>query len=611
MSIKTSIKTFFSFQLLLIFPNYIFAREMRTPLDLRIGPIHYPVWNKERYESCCFDLDLWAGGYNRVASNGYDKHGWRCQVPLSTIQFNLPVFTMAQTFQNNTVSAYSQNPWISVSTINPNFTYKEKGIMAGLIIGTRPGACGNFRIGMRARIPYRVVDAQRVDSDSCCPLEGETLKDVRRLGNDLIPAIDPSTGAAEAEPLNGSFAYRFDFVSALLINYPNGTPEINFKNTDVLSHITAANNTVSPVVFEDITDAGVVNSTQPIEGNPVNFIVRDNGTAPEHPYAAFASTTYGAYPGQGVDQQPFLNGDGTGGVNNGRVRMSQNNDYTVLGNTTSAQARLWMVPTAYIDNTNVAHVGDTAQAIANTIEQIIPGIDPSILTFFYQNNLDFSSQNNKGVGDLDTEYYVAYDFDERFWGELNFGIIFPTARQIKEPKKIFLFALGNNGHMELRLGTQGGYDVFDWFKFDFDAYYSFVLNRTEPILASFMGASVKNLGPQVDAKIHWGYFWGHVNFTFLEPCSKYVGFNLGYELYAKQRDKICFCRSTMPDYLGNYATLNPYLAAERTNVTAQKVRVEVFSDTRLFDIYGGWSKVFAGKNAMDEIEWYLGFGLKF
>ena len=398
----------------------------------------------------------------------------------------------------------------------------------------------------------------------------------------------------------------------MLLNYPNGTSLVNFKNTDELSHVTIANNTVSPAVALDITDAGIVNSGAPvIDGNPVNFIVREDVTAPAHPYGAFISSTYGAYPGEAVDDQTFLNSDGSGGFNNGRVRLSKDTNYSSFGTNTENQRRLWMVPTAYIDGANPPAVGDPARAITNTIEQIIPGLDPSILTFFQQKNLDFSSQNNMGVGDLDTEYYVAYDFDKNFWAEASFGIIFPTAKQIKEPKKVFLFALGNNGHMEVRIGTQGGYDVREWLKFSYDAYYSWVLNRTEPILASFSGATVKNFGPQVDAKIHWGYFWGHANFTFIEPCTQFVGFNLGYELYAKQADKVCFCRATMPDFLGNSGTLDPVLAAERTNVIAQKIRVEIFSDTKYCDIFGGWSNVFAGRNAMREVEWYFGFGLKF
>ena len=175
MNSKFIFKLIFGLQLIsFLHLSQILAREIRTPLDLRIGPIHYPVWNKQRYEHCCFDFDFWAGGYNREAFNAYDKNGWRCKVPLSTLQFNKPVFTVSQAFPDS-IAAASSNPWISVSTINPNFNYKEKGIMAGMILGTRAGDCGKIRVGMRARIPYRVVDAKRADSNSCCPLEGETI----------------------------------------------------------------------------------------------------------------------------------------------------------------------------------------------------------------------------------------------------------------------------------------------------------------------------------------------------------------------------------------------------------------------------------------------------
>ena len=90
-----------------------------------------------------------------------------------------------------------------------------------------------------------------------------------------------------------------------------------------------------------------------------------------------------------------------------------------------------------------------------------------------------------------------------------------------------------------------------------------------------------------------------------------LGCTIGYELYAKRKDKICFYGSTAKDFFGVQGTLDPCVLANRTNVVAHKARFEFFCQTRSCEFFAGWTHVFAGKNAPKETSWYLGIMIGF
>ncbi len=60
---------------------------------------------------------------------------------------------------------------------------------------------------------------------------------------------------------------------------------------------------------------------------------------------------------------------------------------------------------------------------------------------------------------------------------------------------------------------EGGWKPREWFAFQFDWTYNHVFERTQPKGAPFLGATVRNIGPDIGAKVKWDYFTFNVILT--------------------------------------------------------------------------------------------------
>jgi hypothetical protein len=93
------------------------------------------------------------------------------------------------------------------------------------------------------------------------------------------------------------------------------------------------------------------------------------------------------------------------------------------------------------------------------------------------------------------------------------------------------------------------------------------------------------------------------------PC---LGFDIGYELYAKARDKVRLCQATAANFGGgSQQTLDATVAERDTRRVEHKVRTEFFYNTGCFDVVGGFANTFAGQNIQQETDWYLGLVVSF
>lgn len=220
-----------------------------------------------------------------------------------------------------------------------------------------------------------------------------------------------------------------------------------------------------------------------------------------------------------------------------------------------------------------------------------------------------------GIGDLDTTLLVGYDFTDRSYLELVGGIRFPTAKTNKNPGRVYFVPAGNNGHFEARVGFDGGWRSKTWVGLSSDIYYSHVLQATEKKAAQFNCATVRGIGPCVDAKVKYGYFVGHLNMTIFHPEYQDLGMALGYEFYYKRHDKTCFatCNGAdrMQDFFGVVNPINPSLMMNNTDILAHKVRGQFYNRWDSFELYAGASKVVGGYNCMNEGEVYMGFDVNF
>src|SRR4029079_2080544 len=86
------------------------------------------------------------------------------------------------------------------------------------------------------------------------------------------------------------------------------------------------------------------------------------------------------------------------------------------------------------------------------------------------------------------------------------AVIWPTGKKQENGGDVFFQSTGHWRHFELRLGMEGGWKPREWFAFQFDWTYNHVFERTQPKAAPFLGATVRNIGPNDFAKVKWDYF---------------------------------------------------------------------------------------------------------
>lgn len=607
------------------------AREFRGPL-----PLMYDLWNPMRYPieyhyELDKDNDKWCNnwhfdvagvGYHRSAADAFQccstgstitsnscnsccgsscstsccgdcANNTRNKVPWSTLIFGKSSFRLEEAFPGADVgTSITDNPFVALSTLNPRFEYSEAGAIFMVQLGTTFTVCdADYRTGLRARLPIR--DFLVYDPCGAGNMIGETLDDVWQVRQETI-GTDPN------QKTNVVFAGRLDFLSTLKRIWtfnPNASaqPLVTYGDgTNVASHYTT--------MAENRVDEPIdVNVGQPI----IQVIGRPDGTVPRN-------LQWGYYTAVG---EPSIAGDGSGIAADTRGVFSATTDYTTLSGDTAAQAKLFVVPTvaAATQGTGVINeVVTGAKQIQAAIEGAIQSMDDSIAEFYQDIGLSFCNGHNQGIGDLDLELYVGRNWgcENNWWTDLTFGVRCPTAKAICNCLDPVLLPLGNNKHTEIRIGAAGGWNTCDWVKLMLHGSYSWALKHHEKVAAPFEGATVKNLGPCVDADVKWGYFVGDFDISFFtNDC---CGFDLGYELYYKRCDDICLCATTATDWANRTEQpLDSAVLARNTKQMGHKAKVGIFSIIGDCEIGGGWSTIFAGYNMPRETDWYLRMGVSF
>jgi hypothetical protein len=318
---------------------------------------------------------------------------------------------------------------------------------------------------------------------------------------------------------------------------------------------------------------------------------------------------------------PILAADGSGVPTEGRAVFSMvPGFYVPLSTDVAEQQTLWVVPTASSGGTGIPadfDIVQPARAIQSAFNAIVNAAEFSVIDFLASvTDISFQTQRTSGPGDFLAELYLHRDLCG-CWGdwfaEGIVGASFPTAKRDNFPNLLLFVPRGNNGHYEVKIGGFLGWQPFDWLAIKFDGFYNWALSRNENVAASFMGATVKNIGPAIKAKISWEYFVGDLDFTFLIPCiCPELGVNVGYQPYVKRKDKIDFVNATTAtDLLGNVEPLDPSVLAMRTNEVAHTLKGELFYQACSWQIWGGFNHAVAGKNAPVQSAWYIGADVYF
>ena len=575
----------------------VMAREIRSPLPIPLtGYTHYPRFAEDydkREEkgtgACCcpssFNFAVFGAGYARSADKAFSCKQGTCKVPLSTLIFGKSSFRVGEAFPAGTVigDLAANNPFVQVSTITPVYDYNERGAVFGASMGT--SWCDQkYHAGLRARIPVRDTEMKEVPSSS--DLVGETAKDL------FVVRQEHNTDEDPAFTVTNAYAVRLDFLAQLKEMY-NGNQMVLWARPAPLP--------VQPTIVSEEVGLPHTTSNQPI----VALIGSTAGTFPDQLFARKHNYI-----------TANLAADGSGVGNGVRGQFQQISYLEQLGGDILSQSKLFVVPTI----ADATSGGSTQNQITHGASQILAAVtaavnaleNVSVTNFFDDNGINMWDGRNKGLGDLDVDLYAngRWGCERRFLGELQLGLRLPTANKLCDCKQVIKQPLGNNGHVEGRLGAQLGWDATDMFKFTVAGTFNHVFSTKERIPAPFVGATIKNIGPCIDADISWNYgTFDAFASVFANHC---CGFDVGYQLYVKGTDKLCPCVSAATDFAGNANQLiNSCVATRLTNVVSHKVRTEFFLGHSFCEVFGGFIYTFAGKNAMRDSDCYLGMRINF
>ena len=431
----------------------------------------------------------------------------------------------------------------------------------------------------------------------------ETLANVVRETTNFIPGDGAATVGANIT----SRDYRLDFLSSLVD--ADGTPLVDYTNPG----IRIGGNTLEPQGVTDATAAVATFFETGSINNTATLIQRATDVDAEE--AAL----------------DFVLGDGTFQNATDFSVFQDLIDYTNLSNDRDAQGKIFIsgaylreVPPLTVGTDDTVRLTTAWNTIDNDIQLAISRLEKSGANtaedYFRRNGIVYcSNEYIAGQGDLDLDFYVARDLTKKIWVKSTFGARLPTGRKRKDTGRVLFMPTGNNGHFEVKTMCEMGVKPMRWMAMKADAGFHYVIEATEKRAAAFTGATIKNLGPQVDAKVKWSYFTAHVDLSMFHPYNQGLGCTLGYEVYAKNKDQVKF-KDLQARTLGSaagidtgqgtvLADLDATILEKDTRRVSHKVRGEVFHRSNYGEIFAGASKVIAGRNIMRESELHIGFGI--
>lgn len=629
----------------ILFASSLFARvhEFRSPLTVRRGPMRFPLkhvtdawWFEdmpmERPEKAKWcDFEFWSAGFARFGCESYfDCEGGNTtdRASLSTLFFGKEGFRGEEIFVGGMIddprALTDKNVFLGSACITPRFDYNEYGVMWGIETEKYFGKDDKWHAGMRITLPFKVIE---IEHSTGCRLE-ETL-------DDMVCRI-PTSFTADADPGQIDYAYRLDLLSTLV--FPREADGV----TPVVSYADGTNNTTMPSLTADTfvgsqnvtsntkCDPAENGGTEPADNNvvfPPIYLIRSDGAAgdcdvgcecpcptksnikvtgecPCPPFAKSCAQVSGP-----------LGADGSGGGDQAVLFFKRGNNYADnLGKDRDAQGTLFVVPR--VDSTDPFNIAGRAGAIGQAIDRVLEFIttQEGVVEYFRVQGIDlWAHECDSALGDLDFDWYVGYGHRYDWFADFLFGVRFPTGTKIKDAKRVYQVPTGNNRHFEITVGAEGGWRPCHWFAFDLHAAFHHAFKRSEKRAAAFEGATVRNIGPEVDADVSWNYGVVRANLNFFHPWHEGLGWVFGYELMAKGKDDVDFdCDCEAPkDFFGRTGALNSCLLEDNTNTMTHKLRGEIFHRWNYFELFSGASHVVAGKHAMRETEWHIGFNVYF
>ncbi len=591
-----------------------------APLILQRGVLHYPT--EPLHPEDCWSINTWAALYGRSAINAYigcndnpgcnnacnDINNTHDVSPIAQLFFGAPTFSVAQAFPNGTSpSIFGQ----TVTTLTPSITYDERGTFIGLHAFRKVGD-SNWRIGVRSSIPIKFIT---INQTNCCDNENTSTTTPTNSGDVVVRRQEFLDAAPSGEGVQPSMvnAYRLDHLSKLknidgkpLVQYGDGKRDTTIAGIPVTAFVDRdefpMNNAPAPVSLVRAEGGDISRAINVSERSEINNLARDVGP--------------GCSRGARM-QASLLDASGKNGSNGDRRSFSRNVNYaSSLGNNTEEQKNWFLVP----NKADAQSLYPEANAVQNAIDLVLArterqgALQVTPAEYLQDNGVYVNDPAYaSGAGDLYAEWYGEYNTDNGFFNVL-MGMFIPTGHKMNcsDAYNLYWQPLGNNGHFEFRGGLEAG-AVWNCLALRVLATYTHVFDHMEMRAPAFQGATISNIpvGPVVPAHVAWGYFWGNVDVTFFHPDCQNNGLVLGFEWFAKRRDRLCFCTSIARDFENNLAPLDDTILEQGTDTNLYKIRGECFFRNECGEFFIGAGYALSGRSALQEIQWHVGASLYF
>lgn len=590
------------------------ATEFRAPLSTEMGPLRYVI-DAEEWESSDYSLKLWSACYGRESHKAFMKHGTNTD-HLSALFFNKSSFGLSEIFPNSCpdIATELYTPFLAVTNLKPRITYNENGLSVGARLAV-PVYKNKGRVGLRVHVPFRKIEIEREDSGD---------KDTNQL-DDLMTGEVVTRDSGDT---TGAFGDATDvFARAIRLDFLQALP-YTAERKPILDFLDSPQGLASDIggfmlLWESFTATNRVNRSGVVIHSP-------EGTVPKSPdrklginqtpLAADAPTALPADGNISDDKQYYFAG----------TPPSPITDYSALDiHSCSAAAKaqaaqLWLT-TVHAKGQGGSEFSTGTENLWNVIDLALKNFEnENIYEWLGDRGFEFESNTRSGLGDIDLDFFYEHMFGDELVAEATIGVRFPTGSSDDYCGNPYKAHLGNGEHFEIRPGLLVAWQPIDWLNIKLDGRFSFVLSSVEKRMATFNGATIKNIGPCIDADVDWNYFIGNLDFNLFHPKTDAISTVIGYQFYYKTEDNICYKCASMESWLGkkfntttkvwdeNKQTLDPCVDEMHTQAIAHRLRLETsFRISQWFELFCGGMYTFAGKNIPRECDCHGGFVVSF
>jgi hypothetical protein len=548
--------------------------------------------NAERDADSNWELDMYSVGYSRDANKSFTKHGMKT-APLSTLIFGKDSFNVGNALTPALTSDYSEefNANLNATQLFPRVSYSETGINLGTKLGYRVWN-GKGLVGLKVNVPLKTVRMER-DNNAETNEQGFGVNVVRgQIGTANVPT-DPNV---VANPGGGNP------VTTTAVNVVSNMYRVSFiKDLPVLDgglqHGLIAPSTAIPadtsVALSPYAKPLLAQFGNDAAGNP-KYVIADN-----IPYAFFYQKDPKLAPSiknramrmPATVRQDFGIGAGAeitiANVANIATNVI-NNTFLDLGSTTPAArvfagnnagnpadpapfAPLKALPIAGADlQENVLYAPVQGNAVAYDALFKDYGDKLWIMTTHDQNGVltnngaadgalnrlldryaatsaeqwlwmnGFTMQNNQrtGLGDITVNPCYDHSFSAAWQGGVYAHVLIPTGGSRKGGENPYKARLGNDNHVELGGGANVAWQALDWMNIRLDAMAAYALPAKERVALPIKGATVKAIGPVVDADIDYTRVKASLDTTLVHPKASSLATTIGYDFEFKTKDNV-------------------------------------------------------------------------